>query len=104
GVLGQALRVLGGGPAGALLAGPGGRNPHGGRALLLPARGQAHVHRRTREDGAGDRALSAELLDLPLRGGRGRLRRVPEAPRHGRPPRRVESVLAWAPGCSVHST
>ena len=32
-------------------------------------------------------------LDLPLRGRRGRLRGVPEAARHGRPPRRAELVL-----------
>ena len=48
-VLGQALRVLGGGRAGALLAGAGGRGADGGRALLLPAGGQAHVHRPAAE-------------------------------------------------------
>ena len=75
-------------------AGAGRRRPHRGGALLLPARGQAHVHRRAREDGPSRRVAAPHPLHPHLRARRGRHGCVSEAVRHGRPPRRLRPVLA----------
>ena len=56
GVLGQALRPLGGGPGGALRAGAAGGGADRGGALLLPPGRQADVHRRPGPAHAGARS------------------------------------------------
>ena len=94
GLLGQALRLLGGRGAGAVLAGAAGRHPDRGGALLLSARGQAHVHRRPGADAARARAAAPGTLHLRLRGRRRRHGPVPQARRHGRSPRGHRSLLA----------
>ena len=98
GLLGQALRLLGGRGAGAVLAGAAGRHSDRGGALLLSARGQAHVHRRPGADAARARAAAPGTLHLRLRGRRRRHGPVPQARRHGRSPRGHRSLLATPAG------
>ena len=95
-LLGEAVRLLGRRGAGALLARAGGRGADGGRALLLPAGGQAHVHRRARAARAGPGGAAPSVLHLPLRDGRAGHGDLPQAAGRRRPPRRGPAVLEGA--------
>src|SRR5262249_53262150 len=93
GLLGEALRLLGGGGEGALLAGPAGRDPPRRGALLLPGRRQADVHRRTGAGGAGAAVADAGDGGHPVRARDRGAGGVSEATGDGRPASRRASVL-----------
>src|SRR3989454_469462 len=93
GVLGEALRLLGGGVGRSLLARARRRSPHRPGALLLPGPGQAHVHR-----GSAAARTCAPVRDprarrAHLRRRRRRPRGVPEAPGDGSASRRGAPLL-----------
>src|SRR5207245_9460567 len=87
GVLGEALRLLGRGLGGTLLARAGRGGPHGRRALLLPGRRQAHVHRAARAARARPPVRDARARGAPVRCRRRRPRGVPRPVGDGRSPR-----------------
>src|SRR5207244_12672133 len=67
GVLGEALRLLGRGVGGTLLARAGRGGPHGRRALLLPGNRQAHVPRAARAAPARPHGRPAPPRPAPAR-------------------------------------
>src|SRR5437870_7078045 len=93
GVLGEALRLLGRGVGGTLLARAGRGGPHGRRALLLPGRRQAHVHRAARAARARPPGRAARARRAPVRRGRRRPRGVPRPLGDGGAPRGRATLL-----------